>query len=155
MSDRPDNTRHIWRNALALISGIVTGTVLASAEPMWHLIGQWFHKEPIETGTYFFWVLMYVGPPLTAGTVIALIASLIWWCCGANLRLYLGSAVALGFVAAGGALVMWCVLQNAHHWLDPEVLPSVFVYGLMGAVAGAVTWFISHPQRKNLFTALE
>ncbi|GAA0562541.1 hypothetical protein [Rhizomicrobium electricum] len=155
MPDSPKMLRRFGRNLLALMCGIITGTVLASGEQMWRLIGMRIANEPIETGTYTFWAIMYVGPPLSVGTVIAVIATAIWWSMGVNRRRYLFNAFGLGFVLTAIVIVVWYVAFRQQTMLNSETVASIAVYALMGAIAGAMTWFVSHPRRKNLFIALD
>jgi hypothetical protein len=155
MQDLPTTKRHFWRNALALLCGILTGVVLSVAEPMWRLLQMWLRDQPIETGTYGFWAILYVGVPVIGGGLIALVATAIWWALGKTARRHLSNALGLGFVLGGTGTALWFAYTGTDFAFDRRFLLTFAVYGFDGAAAGAVTWWISHPHRENLFIVLD
>lgn len=122
---------------------------------MWRLFQMWFDDRPIETGTYGFWAMLYIIVPAMGAIVVALAATMIWWAGGRNFRRYLVNALGLGFVLAGMAVLTWIAITSPQDAFDRELIRTFVVYGLMGAIAGAVTWLVSHPRRKNFFIALD
>jgi hypothetical protein len=139
------------RNLLALASGVATGTALALIEPMWGLVQSWLEHRPSEMFTRLTWARIYLEMATLYAVGIALAACAVWWIAGPTLRRHLFSALGLGFVFTAIVAALFYVRPAA----EIEGYLTVLVYGLMGAVAGAVTWLVSHPRRKNLFVALD
>lgn len=151
MQDQPKKTRHFWRNALALACGILTGVVLAVSKEMWDLFQLWLaHKQP-SIFTRVDWALIYLEFAAAYAIGIALVATVIWWIWGPALRRRLVSALGLGFILTAAAWLM--SEMNMLEYLSTYEEAAYFA--VMGAIAGAVTWWISHPRRKNLFVALD
>ncbi len=112
------------------------------------------HKQPwIFTRAQ--WALINLEFAAAYVVWIALVATVIWWILGPNFRRRLASALSLGFVITGLVAMASNAISNPERLLEGEIFLAGATYGVMGAAAGAVTWWISHPRRKNLFVALD
>lgn len=150
---QPKKKRHIGRNALALVCGMVAGVVLAVAEPMWGLVQLWLEHKQTWIFTRAEWALLNLEFAAAYAIGIGLVATVVWWVWGAMLRRHLVSALCLGFVLTTLVAIASDAISNPQRLWDVDLYLPALMYGLMGAVAGAVTWWLSHPRRKNLFVA--
>jgi hypothetical protein len=147
-SGRPGlDIRRIGRGVLALLAGVIIGTLLVTIEIQ--LIKAWNDAHHIglklEAGGI---AVMSVYFGLLYGSAIAAASAAVWMVLGRFGRSTRIDAVLVGLVMT---LLVWFVLPRGEV-NDAQGVLMVALYGVCGAFAGLATWIVAHPAKNRAAT---
>lgn len=150
----------ILRAGLALIAGILTGTVLAvvgvvgPTDAIPHtaqLLRSLVSAHPAGgSGVGAMWRVIIVAEwqvALIYSAIVGAVAALIWYGMGRRGLNRLGHALGLGSVL--GAIAGGLVFYKSADGLSVELFEKTALLAVVGAASGLAEWSIGHPRRLN------
>jgi hypothetical protein len=152
----------VFRAGLALIAGILTGTVLAvlcvdgPADAITHtaqLLTSLFNgpSAPVPGAAVPMGRTIIVAEwrvALIYSTIVGVVAAPIWYGMGRMGLNRLWQGVVLGLIL--GALAGGLVFYKSSDGVSAALLKEAAIFSVVGAVSGAVTWFVGHRRRARL-----